>query len=164
MTEEITLWKGSPSQWLNLWHFALSLVAAAGVLVVSIGFPPAVVALIVPLGWVVWRYLTVCTQVFELTSQRLRTTHGIVNQVIDEIELYRVKDIQMHRTWWMRLTGLASISLETSDRGLPSLLIPAVRAGVELREQLRKQVEQLRDQKRVREMDFDETSHPEGPV
>lgn len=164
MNEEITLWKGSPSQWLNLWHYTFSLVVIAGISIGAIGFPPALAALVLPLGWMIWKYLSVRTQVFELTSQRLRTSRGIVNQVIDEIELYRVKDIQMHRTWWMRLTGLASISLETSDRGMPSLLIPAVHSGVELREQLRKQVETMRDQKRVREMDFDEGSDIEGIV
>ncbi len=164
MNDEITLWKGSPSQWLNLWPFTIALLVIAGISIFAIGFPPVLIALILPLGLMVWKYLTVRTQVFELTSQRLRTTHGIINQVIGEIELYRVKDIQMRRTWWMRLTGLASISLETSDRGLPSLAIPAVHSGMELRELLRKQVELLRDQKRVREMDFDETSHTEGPI
>ena len=164
MNDETTLWKGSPSQWLNLWPFAIALLLIGGIVIVAIGLPPALVALVLPLGLMIWKYLSVRTQVFELTSQRLRTTHGIINQVIDEIELYRVKDIQMHRTWWMRLTGLASISLETSDRGMPSLRIPAVHSGVELRELLRKQVELLRDQKRVREMDFDETSSTEGPI
>jgi len=164
MNEETTLWKGSPSQWLNLWPFTIALAVIAGILIVAAGFQLALVGLVLPLGWMIWKFLSVRTQVFELTNQRLRTTHGIINQVIDEIELYRVKDIQMNRTWWMRLTGLASISLETSDRGMPSLVIPAVRSGVELREQLRIQVELMRDQKRVREMDFDETSETEGPV
>ncbi len=164
MNEETTLWKGSPSQWLNLWPFTIALAVIAGILIVAAGFQLALVGLVLPLGWMIWKFLSVRTQVFELTNQRLRTTHGIINQVIDEIELYRVKDIQMNRTWWMRLTGLASISLETSDRGMPSLVIPAVRSGVELREQLRIQVEHMRDQKRVREMDFDETSETEGPV
>jgi len=164
MNEETTLWKGSPSQWLNLWPFTIALAVIAGILIVAAGFQLALVGLVLPLGWMIWKFLSIRTQVFELTNQRLRTTHGIINQVIDEIELYRVKDIQMNRTWWMRLTGLASISLETSDRGMPSLVIPAVRSGVELREQLRIQVELMRDQKRVREMDFDETSETEGPV
>ena len=104
---------------------------------------------------------------------RLRITNGVVNQHIDEIELYRVKDTLMVRTWWMRLTGLATLTLQTSDRSLPHLVIPAIANGVDLREQLRKQVELQRDSKRVREMDFDETGHaseeldadlPDGPA
>jgi hypothetical protein len=58
----------------------------------------------------------------------------------------------------MRLTGLSSIALETSDRSMPNLTIPAIHGGMEMREILRKQVEIQRDKKRVREMDFDETN------
>jgi len=156
VSEEISFWKTSPSQWLNLWVFALAGVLAAGILVAGVFFPPVFLALVVPLAWVVWRYLVVKCQLFELTSERLRITAGVINQHIDEVELYRVKDTLTLRPWWMRLTGLASIQLETSDRSQPRVLIPAVRNGVELREQLRKQVEIQRDRKRVRELDFDE--------
>ena len=156
MTEENSLWKGSSSQWLNLGPFAAALFAAAGILVGSLFFPPAAIALVLPVSYLVWRYLVVRTQVFELTSERLRLTRGVINQKIDEIELYRVKDSQMVRSWWMRLTGLASIVMETSDRTLPNLIIPAIHGGEQVRELLRKHVELQRDRKRVREMDFDE--------
>jgi hypothetical protein len=56
----------------------------------------------------------------------------------------------------MRLTGLATIELETSDRSMPLLEVPAIHGGVELRELLRKHVELQRDRKRVRELDFEE--------
>lgn len=156
MTEEKTLWKGSSSQWLNLGPFIAALVLIGGVLAGAAFFPPALIGLVVPVGYLLWRYLLVRTRVFELTSERLRVTSGVVNQRIDEIELYRVKDSQMVRPWWMRLTGLASIVLATSDRTLPHLTIPAVWGGLELRELLRMNVELQRDRKRVRETDFDE--------
>ncbi len=156
MTEEKTLWKGSSSQWLNLGPFTAALVLIGGVLAGAAFFPPALIGLVVPVGYLLWRYLLVRTRVFELTSERLRVTSGVINQWIDEIELYRVKDSQMVRPWWMRLTGLASIVLATSDRTLPHLTIPAVRGGLELRELLRMNVELQRDRKRVRETDFDE--------
>ena len=162
MTEEQSLWKGSSSQWLNLGPFAVALIAAAGILVGSLFFPPAAIALALPVFYLVWRYLVVRTQVFELTSERLRVTRGVINQKVDEIELYRVKDSQMVRSWWMRLTGLASIVMQTSDRTLPSLVIPAIHGGEQVRELLRKHVELQRDRKRVREMDFEEASDVVG--
>ena len=174
MSDETSLWKGSPSQWLNLGPFSAGIILMIGIVVGGWWFTPALlVGLILPLGYMVWRFLTVRCQVFELTTQRLRITNGVVNQHIDEIELYRVKDTLMVRTWWMRLTGLATLTLQTSDRSLPHLVIPAIANGVDLREQLRKQVELQRDSKRVREMDFDETGHaseeldadlPDGPA
>lgn len=160
MTEENSLWKGSSSQWLNLGPFAAALVVAAGIIIGGVIAGPAapfvLVALVLPAVYLIWRYLVVRTQVFELTSERLRLTRGVINQKIDEIELYRVKDSQMVRSWWMRLTGLASIVMETSDRTLPNLVIPAIHGGEQVRELLRKHVELERDRKRVREMDFDE--------
>jgi uncharacterized membrane protein YdbT with pleckstrin-like domain len=161
MTEETSLWKGSPSQWLNIWHFAIAIVMAVGIVIAGFLFPPTFAALVIPAGYMIWRYLVVRTQVFEITTERLRITWGVINQHVDEIELYRVKDSLMSRTWWMRLTGLASITLETSDRSMSSLLIPAIPRGQEMRELLRRHVEIQRDKKRVREMDFDDAGQME---
>ena len=162
MNAENLLWKGGPSQWLNLVPFAAALLLAAVIITGGCLIPlPIMVtfaALLLPLGYAVWNYLVVRAQVFELTSERLRFTRGVINQQVDEIELYRVKDSQLHRVWWMRLTGVASVVLETSDRTMPKLIIPAIQGGTEMRELLRKQVEAQRDKKRVREMDFDEAA------
>jgi uncharacterized membrane protein YdbT with pleckstrin-like domain len=118
----------------------------------------ALIGLILPLAWILWRYLSVRCRTFELTTERLKITEGVINQHLDEVELYRVKDVLMMRPWWMRVTGLATLFLETSDRSLRTLTIPAIRNGLELREQLRKHVELQRDRKRVRETDFDDST------
>jgi uncharacterized membrane protein YdbT with pleckstrin-like domain len=158
MTEEIEtpLWKGTPSQWLNIGPFSLALLLSAGIVVGGIFFPPAFAGLILPLVWMIWRFLVIRCEIFELTSQRLRISHGVFNQKIDEIELYRVKDVLVERKWWMRIFGLGSLHLETSDRSLPNVTIPAIPDAIELRESLRKEVEAVRDKKRVRELDFEE--------
>jgi hypothetical protein len=41
---------------------------------------------------------------------------------------------------------------------MPQIDIHAIKDSLELRESLRKKVEAMRDKKRVREMDFDETA------
>jgi uncharacterized membrane protein YdbT with pleckstrin-like domain len=162
MDEETTFWKGSPSQWLNIGHFGAALLLAVGIVIGGVFFPPALIGLIFPLGWVAWRYLVVRTQTFELTNERLRISEGVINQQIDEVELYRVKDILVVRKWWMRMTGLGTIHLDTSDRSMPKIDIHAIKDALELREALRKKVEAMRDKKRVREMDFDETANQGG--
>lgn len=161
MNEETTLWKQSPSQWLNLWKFTGALVIAA----VCVGAAPftagfSLIGLVLPLIYIIWQYLKVRTTVYELTTERLRTTSGVINQHVDDFELYRVKDSQLFRPWWMRITGLSAVKLLTSDRSMPELTIPAVPGGMEMREMLRKQVELIRDRKRVREVDFDEHAEP----
>ncbi len=107
---------------------------------------------------VAWKWLEVMSESFEITDQRLIVRRGIIMKSVDEIELYRIKDSQLVRSWWMRPTGLASIQLETSDRTMPKLVVPAIPGGREMRELLRQQVELQRDKKRVREMDFDEAN------
>jgi len=164
MDEENILWKGSPSQWLNLGPFTVALILATAIAVGGIFFPPAFAALLLPLLYAIWKYLLVRTQVFELTTERLKLTRGVINQRVDEIELYRIKDSQLVRNWWMRLTGLASVTLDTSDRGMPNLTIPAIRGGGDMRELLRKQVELQRDRKRVRELDFDDAADSTADV
>ncbi len=165
MSEEI-LWKGSSSQWLNLGPIAACLVLSGAIVAVSLltVMLPLLAALVLPLGYLLWRFLLVRTRVYELTSERVRVTSGVINQNIDEIELYRVKDTQTFRTWWMRLTGLATIQMETSDRSMPQLIIPAVKGGTELRELLRTHVEAVRDRKRVREMDYDQVGQDDGEL
>lgn len=162
MSDETTYWKGSPSQWLNIGPFLVCLLLSAGIVTGGIFFPPAFIALVLPLGYALWRYLTVRCQVFEITTQRLRITTGVINQKIDEVELYRVKDMVVERKWWMRLTGLGNVHLQTSDRSMPHIDIPAIHDSVGLREELRKLVEAMRDKKRVRELDFDEHGSESG--
>jgi uncharacterized membrane protein YdbT with pleckstrin-like domain len=161
MSEDI-LWKGSPSQVLNLGKFLVGLLLIAGIGVGGTFFPPAWAALVLPLGWMLWEFLKVRCHVFELSTERLRLFSGVFNQTIDEIELYRVKDTSMERPFWFRMFGLSSLYLETSDRSHPKVELEAISDAVELRETLRKQVEYWRDRKRVREVDFEEGGDMEG--
>jgi uncharacterized membrane protein YdbT with pleckstrin-like domain len=157
-TEETSHWKKSPSQWLNTGHYAVALALTIGIIIAAVYYVAALFALIIPAIYALWFYLLLRSNTFELTTQRLRITTGLINQKIDEVELYRVKDILIVRVWWMRLAGLGTIHLETSDRSLPKIEIPAMKDSLELREKVRKLVETMRDSKRVREMDFDETN------
>lgn len=92
---------------------------------------------------------------FEFTSERIRLYQGVFSQDIDEVELYRVKDTRILKPFWFRIFGLSTIVLNTSDRTCPIVEIKAVKDGAGIREKLRKQVEMLRDKKRVREVDFE---------
>lgn len=156
MDEETAMWRKTSSQWINAWHFLAVTVLVAGLLFAAFWFIPLYAVAPLPLLWGLWRYLVVRTRVYEMTTERLRITSGVFNQKVDEIELYRVKDTILLRPWWMRLIGLSTVVLETSDRTLPRLEIPALPKGAEFREILRVQVEKQRDRKRVREMDFDD--------
>ena len=156
VSEEV-LWKGSPSQVLNLGKYLVALLLAIGVAVGGLFFPPAWAALVLPLGWALWTFIDTRSIRHELTTERIRMIRGIFNQKLDDVELYRVKDTSMERPFWYRVFGLSTLLIETSDRSQPHIEIKAIHNGDELRETLRKQVEFWRDRKRVREVDMDET-------
>ena len=157
MSEEV-LWKGSPSQVLNLGKYAFALALAVGIGIVGMlpGLQLAWIALVLPLGWMLWIFIETRATRHELTSERIRLCAGVFNQTMDDVELYRVKDTSMERPFWYRVFGLSTLIIETSDRSQPRIEIKAVRNGDELRETLRKQVEFWRDKKRVREVDFED--------
>ena len=162
MEEENTVWRGRPSQIVNLPTFAACLLMGGAFLVVGANTHWAV-----SLGAIIcalvagWKWLVVRCLRFEITSQRLRIIEGVLNQNIDEIELYRVKDTRILRPIWLRFFALANVALETSDRTHPRPVLNAIKDAAKVREQLRMHVEKLRDQKRVREVDFDETGDSE---
>jgi uncharacterized membrane protein YdbT with pleckstrin-like domain len=155
MEDEPVIWKGSPSQLTNLGTFILAGLVAAGAIVGGLFFPPVFVAVLLPLAWAASAFLKVRCRIFELTSQRLRLYEGVFSRRLDDVELYRVKDTAIEQPFWLRLFGLATVIVETSDRSHPKIFIEAISDALDVREKLRANVERLRDQKRVREVDFE---------
>jgi len=159
---EQSVWKGRPSQVVNYPVFAACFLVAGALLVVGANLSGYIsLGAIVPVAIAGWKWLVVRCMGYEITSQRLCLLEGVLNQNIDEIELYRVKDTRILRPVWLRVFGLGNLQLETSDRTHPKPVLTAIKGATDVREQLRKYVEILRDQKRVREVDFDETGDSE---
>ena len=105
---------------------------------------------IVLIQWV--RFLDVT---YELTEDRLILRKGIFVKSIDEIELYRVKDVRMDFTLINQWAGIGTISIDSSDettRG-GSLVMPHIERADERREEMRRLVDAARQKRRVRELD-----------
>jgi uncharacterized membrane protein YdbT with pleckstrin-like domain len=157
--EEETLWQGARSQITNWGVYLLALLLIAGAIVGGFFFPLVWGLIVVPMIWIAWVWLQTRSESFTLTSERLRMKKGVLNQIFDEVELYRVKDVTLSRSVVQRMFGLGTVTMQTSDHGQENICIDSVRNSEELREQLRKQVEIIRDRKRVREVDFQEDPH-----
>lgn len=162
-----TLWRGNTSQWKNFGFFIVQTLAAAVVLVIFTAawhsaspeikrFAPLILALLaVPIFMTLTRYLQTKNQVYELTTERLKMSRGVLGKVSDSLELYRVKDWESRQPFLYRIVGVENIQLNTSDASSPSLLIRAVPAKVGLGDKIRNQVEAIRAQKGVREIDVE---------
>ena len=92
---------------------------------------------------------------YEVTEDRLILRKGIFVKSIDEIELYRVKDVRMDFTLISQWAGIGTIGIDSSDettRG-GSLVMPYIERAAERREALRGLVDAARQKRRVRELD-----------
>ena len=111
--------------------------------------------LIVPIFFAPARYLQTRCKIFELTTQRFKITSGIFSKVSDTLELYRVKDIETRQPFLSHLVGGENMQMNTSDTSSPTVFIEAVPSSVGFADKLRNQVEIIRQQKRVREIDIE---------
>lgn len=139
MAEE-TVWRGSSSQWRN---FGLYLLCGL------------FCWLIVPIFIALARYLKTKCKIYDLTTERLKITEGVFSKVTETLELYRVKDLETRQPFLYRVVGVENIRINTSDLTTPFVLVEAIPSSVGFGDKLRNQVEIIRQQKRVRELDIE---------
>ena len=141
MSKEETIWEGNPSHWTSFPFYFISFLF----------IPLLGIGLIMG----IWRYLTIRTWKIKITNQRIIEEKGVLSKTTNELELFRVKDLKLDQPFFLRLVGLSNIILMTSDRTNKRYLIEGVDNGKEIREKLRVSVEKRRDEKKVREVDFE---------
>jgi uncharacterized membrane protein YdbT with pleckstrin-like domain len=152
---ETVVWAGSPSQVTNLGVYLVCVLIAAAIVAAGVLVSPqAYYALILPAVIALWKYLELKCFRYSVTTERVGLRRGILTKRTDSIELYRVKDTTVIEPFFLRLFGLADIALTSSDRTTPLIVLHAVPHGMDLREKIRANVERLRVQKSVREVDF----------
>jgi uncharacterized membrane protein YdbT with pleckstrin-like domain len=139
MAEE-TVWRGTSSQWKNLGVYILCALFCW---------------LIVPIFIALARYLQTKNKIYELTTERLKITQGVFSKVTDTLELYRMKDLETQQPFLYRLVGIENVQINTSDLTNPFVLVEAIPSEVKFGDKLRNQVEAVRMQKRVREIDIE---------
>src|ERR1044072_10029357 len=137
--EEI-VWRGTSSQWKNFGVYLLCGLFCW---------------LLVPIFFALVYYFRTKCKVFELTTQRFKITSGVFTKVTETLELYRVKDIETRQPFFSRLVGIENVHMTTSHASSPIVLIDAIPSSVGFADKLRHQVEIIRQQKRVREIDID---------
>jgi membrane protein YdbS with pleckstrin-like domain len=135
---EATVWRGTSSQWKNFGVYLLCLLFCW---------------LIVPIFIALARYLQTKCKIYELTTERLKITEGVFSKATDTLELYRVKDIETRQPFIYRMFRVENITLTTSDASSRFIVLEAIPCQVAFADKIRNQVEAIRVQKGVREMD-----------
>ena len=136
--DEVLIWRGTPSQVLNLGPFILGVLFCW---------------LVLPALWALWRWLQTRTTQYRLTSQRIAVRTGVFHVRAVDMPLYRVKDQSLDMPLWLRVFGLGHIDLATSDPTFPHMRLFALPEPDALRERLYQAVERARRAHGVREIE-----------
>ena len=87
---------------------------------------------------------------YSLSEDRLFTSVGFLNIKDDEILLYRVRDIDTSRSLWQRLFGVGTVTVMSSDKTMPTLVLKNIMDPIFVKELIHKQVEETKIKRRVR--------------
>lgn len=105
---------------------------------------------------VLWKWLEAMGSLYQVTPERLIVRHGIVMKSVDEIELYRIKDVRLNFSLLNQTAGIGTICLTSSDETTRTgdLILRHVPKAQARREELRRLVDAARRQRGVREIDM----------
>ena len=87
---------------------------------------------------------------YALSEDRLFISTGLLNIKDDEVLLYRVRDIDTSRSLWQRLFGVGTITVMSSDKSMPNLVLKNIKDPVTTKELIHHQVEEMKIRRRVR--------------
>jgi len=99
-----------------------------------------------PFAWLTTRY--------KLTTERLLVTGGLLTQSLEEVELIRVKDVQLERGVLQRIFSLGTITIFTADQTAPVLQLNNVPQADRVREAIRNAVRDERQKQGVHFAEF----------
>lgn len=87
---------------------------------------------------------------YALSEDRLFMSTGFFNIKDEEVLLYRIRDIALSRTLWQRLFGMGTVTVLSSDKSCPTMVLKNVENPVGVKELIHKTVEEMKIKRRVR--------------
>ena len=87
---------------------------------------------------------------YSLTEDRIFMETGLLNTELEEILLYRVRDIGMKISLGQRIFGVGTVVLVSSDKTAPKLELKNIRNPRLVKEQIHQQVEEMKIKSRQR--------------
>ena len=87
---------------------------------------------------------------YRLSEDRLFLSEGFLNIKDDEILLYRVRDIDSSRSLGQRIFGVGTVTVLSSDKTMPTLVLKNVKDPGFVKELIHQQVEETKLKRRVR--------------
>ncbi len=94
---------------------------------------------------------------YALSEDRLFLSVGFLSVRDEEVLLYRVRDISSKRNLWQRIFGVGTVTVLSSDKTTPQVVLKNIKYPVDFKELLHENVEEAKLKRRVRfsEMSLD---------
>ena len=137
--EEKIIWSGSPSQIKNLGIYIF-----CGLISLTLYLIPVAIVI------AIYHYLNVKNTKITITDQRIKVHQGIFTKRINDLELFRIRDISYESPFIFGLFGLASVYVISTDLTSRVLKIEAIYNAQAVYEEIRKHVEGQRRNNNVR--------------
>lgn len=87
---------------------------------------------------------------YAMSEDRLFLSVGFFSIKDEEVLLYRVRDISSSRSLGQRLFGVGTLSIASSDKTMPTLILKNIKDPLHVKELLHQQVEENKLRRRVR--------------
>ena len=87
---------------------------------------------------------------YAISEDRLFQSVGFVSIKDEEVLLYRIRDIQTKRNLWQRIFGVGTVTVVSSDKTMPTMVLKNIKRPLEVKELLHQQVEEIKIRRRVR--------------
>ena len=87
---------------------------------------------------------------YALSEDRLFLETGLLSTKCEEILLYRVRDISTGRTLLQRMLGVGTVTVLSSDKTNPTLVLKNIKDPIAVKEILHNRVEEMKLRRQVR--------------
>jgi uncharacterized membrane protein YdbT with pleckstrin-like domain len=93
---------------------------------------------------------------YRITSQRIIVETGLFSKRVDQLDLYRIVDFVVERSFGQRIMGTGTLIVDSMDKTTPVTRIEGIRANVMgLYERVRAAAEAEKQRRNVRPMDIE---------
>ena len=139
------LYQGGPSQRRNFWGFfwLAALVVVLLFLLIYCGasakwWLTALVVLLGYGGWLGCKMLELHCIRYTLTTENVTIEQGVFSKSVDNVDLFRAKDVDMTQTPLQRMMGIGDVTILSTDQTSPTAVLRNVRNPREVFEAVRK--------------------------
>ncbi len=143
---------GDYAKWMLVGIVCGAAATWLGTLITALASAPLWIAWLLGIPGLVWTFFQHATTRYKLTLRRIEIEKGVLSKTVDSLELWRVLDVRYTQSILDRIMGVAKITVMSTDKSSPELVLYGLPNARELFERLRDAVQLARHSSRPMEL------------